>query len=275
MSGQPLPAAGFPRSKTSVPPVRKFSRLVPRTRSKDFYWEICIFLVEGVLFRVPKHQFTKNSETFRTMFTLPQTATDTVEGDTDDKPILLQGVSKVDFERLLKFMFPRNELSPSEPLSPEEWLSILKLSTMWEMTEIRNTAISHIMERPLEIDATERISLGTKYDVSTLVTSGIVSPVNQQEGVSEKQTEVLGYEMALRIQSIRVKLLEKLRSFTVFPDIQVRITARDVFHGEWPFLEPVEEVPMIALGRLEPSDRRRAPRKPGLPWASLGLPGRS
>ncbi len=41
------------------------------------------------------------------MFMLPQTETDTVEGDSDDNPIQLQGVSKVDFERLLKFMYPQ------------------------------------------------------------------------------------------------------------------------------------------------------------------------
>ncbi|KAK0454464.1 hypothetical protein EV421DRAFT_1896386 [Armillaria borealis] len=120
----------------------------PWARSKDFYWEISIFLdwkVKDVLFHVPTYQFIEKSETFRAMFMLPQAETDTAKGDSDDKPIQLQGVSKVDFE---------NGPSPRE-ISHKEWISILKLSTMWEMTEIRNTAISDILERQLKIDATE------------------------------------------------------------------------------------------------------------------------
>ncbi|KAK0241242.1 hypothetical protein EDD85DRAFT_764063 [Armillaria nabsnona] len=210
-------------------------------RSKYFYWEISIFLVEDVLFRVPRYQFIEKSETFRAMFTLPQTETDTVEGDSDDNPIQLQGVSKVDFERLLKFMYPQNGLSPRE-ISHEEWISILKLSTMWEMTEIRNTAISDILERQLKIDATERISLGQEYDVPALVTSGIVSLVNQRGGVSEEQTVILGFEMALRIQRIRVKLLENRSTSSLFSESNVRTVARDVFLGERSFSEPVKEV---------------------------------
>ncbi|PBK86946.1 hypothetical protein ARMGADRAFT_939679 [Armillaria gallica] len=154
--------------------------------------------VENVLFRVPRYQFIENSETFRARFTRPQAGTDTVEGDTDGKPIKLQGVSKVDFERLLKFMYP-HRLSPLETISHEGWISILKLSTMWEMTEIRNAAISGILERRLKIDATERIALGKQYNVSMLVASGIISLVNQRGGVSDEQIAVLGLEMALRI----------------------------------------------------------------------------
>ncbi|KAK0226417.1 hypothetical protein IW262DRAFT_1248604, partial [Armillaria fumosa] len=176
-------------------------------RSKDFYWDISIFLVEDVLFRVPTYRFIEKSETFKAMFTLPQTKTDTVEGDSDDKPIHLQGISKVDFERLLKFMYSQNGLSPRE-ISHEEWISILNLSTMWEMTEIRNTAISDLLDRQLKIDAIERISLGQEYDVPALVTSGIVSLANQRGGLLEEQMTVLGSKMALRIQNIRVKLLE-------------------------------------------------------------------
>ncbi|SJK98026.1 uncharacterized protein ARMOST_01282 [Armillaria ostoyae] len=237
MSGQPLPVKKLSQSVNAV-----ISRLpgMPRARSKDFYWETSVFLVDDVLFRVPRYQFIENSETFRAMFTLPQAETDTVEGDSDDKPIQLQGVSKVDFERLLKFMYPQNGLSPRE-ISHEEWISILKLSTMWEMTEIRNTAISDILERQLKIDATERISLGREYDVPALTTSGIVDLVNQRGGVSEEQIAVLGFEMALRIQCIRVKLLENRARQSVFSGPSVRAVARTIFHGEWSFEEPVQE----------------------------------
>ncbi|KAK0494907.1 hypothetical protein EDD18DRAFT_1076297 [Armillaria luteobubalina] len=103
--------------------------MAPWVRSNGFYWETSTFLVENVLFRVPRYRFIENSETFRTMFSLPQAETSTAEGDSDDKPIQLQGVSRVDFERLLEFMYRRNAASPLKA-SLEEWISILKLSTM-------------------------------------------------------------------------------------------------------------------------------------------------
>ncbi len=121
------------------------------------------------------------------------------------------------------------------------------------MTEIRNAAISDILEHQLKIDATERISLGEKYDVPALVTSGIVALVNQRGGVSEEQALILGFEMALRIQRIRVKLLENCLSIQpvwpgqtstrapgVFSESNVCAVVRDVFHGERSFSEPVK-----------------------------------
>ncbi|KAK0226416.1 hypothetical protein IW262DRAFT_1542193 [Armillaria fumosa] len=150
--------------------------------------------VEDVLFRVPRFQFIENSETFRAMFTLPQAATGTVEGDSDDKPIQLQGERCVSSRNITRGID----------------INIKALNNVGddEMTDIRNTTISKILERQLKIDATERISLGEKYDVSAMVTSGIVALVRQQGGVSEEQTAILGLEIALRIQRIRIKLLE-------------------------------------------------------------------
>ncbi|KAK0486303.1 hypothetical protein IW261DRAFT_1559708 [Armillaria novae-zelandiae] len=225
-------------------------------RSKDFYWDISIFLVSPDfhamrLFteeagRIRSKMYysvcqpinsSAKSETFRTMFTLPAT-----------------GISKVDFERLLKFMYPLNGLAPRE-ISHEEWISILKLSTMWEMTEIRNTAISDFLERQLKIDATERISLGQEYDVPALVTSGIVSLANQRGGLSEEQMTALGWKMALRIQNIRVKLLEKTMT-SLFSESAVRTVARDVFLGERSFSEPVKEVEGFETTGMTPVRRK-------------------
>ncbi len=134
---------------------------------------------------------------------------------------------------------------------------------MWEMTEIRNAAISDILERQLKIDATERIYLGQEYDVPALVTSGIVSLVNQRGGVSEEQTVILGFEMALRIQRIRVKLLENRSTSSMFSESDVRAVARDVFHGERSFSEPVKEVEEFEATRnMSPKKFLRAPATP-------------
>ncbi|KAK0494916.1 hypothetical protein EDD18DRAFT_1106776 [Armillaria luteobubalina] len=218
MYGRPLPIEELLQNVNSVIPRRPGTSWA---RSKDFYWDISVFLagpykVQDVLFRVPTHQFIEKLETFRAMFTLPHTKTDTVEGISDNKPIHLDGSS------------PRE-------ISHKEWISILNLSTMWEMTEICNTAMSDLLDHQLKIDAIEQISLGQEYDVPALVTSGIVSLANQKGGLSEEQMSVLGSKMALHIQNIRIKLLENRKS-------AVRAVARDVFLGERSFLEPVKDV---------------------------------
>ncbi len=68
---------------------------------------------------------------------------------------------------------------------------------MWVMTEIRDSAISHMMERHLEIEVIKRITLGRSHDVPALVRSGLVTLVNQDGGVTEQQARLLGWEIAL------------------------------------------------------------------------------
>ncbi|SJK98029.1 uncharacterized protein ARMOST_01285 [Armillaria ostoyae] len=169
------------------------------------------------------------------MFALPQAETTNVEGSIDDNPIRLQGITKLDFERLLKYMYPTN-IPPVLTKPLEDWISILKLSTMWSMIIIRNDVIPRILERHLEIDVIERIRLGRKYDLPALVTSGVTTLVNQGGGVSEGQAEALGWETALRIQWIRDKLLmDRLARSYTFGESQVRTVAEIAPQGEWSF----------------------------------------
>ncbi|KAK0226385.1 hypothetical protein IW262DRAFT_763034 [Armillaria fumosa] len=239
-----------------IPPVKipspPFSATeVKCVRNKNFYWENSIFLVGDELFRAPRYQFIKHSDTFRAMFTLPQADVDAVEGNTDDKPICLYGVDKIDFERLLNFMYPLE--IPSVLTRPlEEWISILKLSTMWIMTEIRNSAISHVTERHHEVEVVERITLGRSHDVPALVRSGLVTLVNQDGGVSEQQAKLLGWETALRIQWVRDKLMVSRGYSCSFDENQVRNAATSVLCGEasWSFESEI----------FEPSASKRLPK---------------
>ncbi|PBK74045.1 hypothetical protein ARMSODRAFT_569415 [Armillaria solidipes] len=227
-------------------------------RNKNFYWETSIFLVGDELFRAPRYQFIKHSDTFRAMFTLPQADADAVEGNTDDKPIRLYGVDKFDFERLLNFMYPL-DIPPALTRPLEEWISILKLSTMWVMTEIRNSAISHIMERHQEVEVVERITLGRSLEVPALVRSGLVTLVNQDGGVTEQQARLLGWETALRIQWVRDKLIASRGYSCTFDENQVRNAATTVLCGDtsWSFESEIFE-PGVSLKRK----KGRSGRKP-------------
>lgn len=61
--------------------------------------------VDGELYKLPRLDFEQKSTVFRDMFSMP--ATHDCEGNSDENPIRLDSISKVDFERLLTVMFPR------------------------------------------------------------------------------------------------------------------------------------------------------------------------
>lgn len=63
------------------------------------------FQVEDQLFREPKRYFAAHSEVFRTMFTLPSGETNP-EGQSDENPLKLEGISAQDFEHLLSVIYP-------------------------------------------------------------------------------------------------------------------------------------------------------------------------
>ncbi|KDQ22198.1 hypothetical protein PLEOSDRAFT_163105 [Pleurotus ostreatus PC15] len=126
---------------------------VARHRNSDFYLDTKVFLVEDELFRIPTKYFAENSGVFRDMLRLPQTEV-SAEGITDEKPIMLEGIKKADFEALLKVIFHFGPLSKfadqGHGLADGQWLSVLSLSNMWELTETRDApvAVLRIYKRP-------------------------------------------------------------------------------------------------------------------------------
>jgi hypothetical protein len=103
-------------------------------RSKIFYWEpmavtfqvfvyLCSYLrysspaklshniffgqVEKTLFKIPRYHFENSSEVFCDMFALPRADHTSPEGNSDENPIKLEGISAFDFEQLLYVLYPR------------------------------------------------------------------------------------------------------------------------------------------------------------------------
>ena len=63
--------------------------------------------VEDTHFKIPTMILEGESEVFKAMFTLPPSPGEEVEGQSDDKPILLEGVKKDEFRSLLRLLYPR------------------------------------------------------------------------------------------------------------------------------------------------------------------------
>jgi hypothetical protein len=65
--------------------------------------------VEKSLFRVHRHFFVRESVVFHDMLSIPSGSETTIEGLSDDNPIVLEDVRRVDFENMLWMFY--DELS--------------------------------------------------------------------------------------------------------------------------------------------------------------------
>ncbi|KAJ3527218.1 hypothetical protein NMY22_g9871 [Coprinellus aureogranulatus] len=208
------------------------SKVNARPQKREHRFELVTFKVEDKLYRVPRHGFAWNSDVFKTMFSLPQ-ALNSTEGRLDTDPIVLPACTKPEFDRelvrgavsvpvspapglilanvLLHFPAPiltkfGRHFPLTGALSKEEWISVLKLSTLWDMREIRAYAIEILSAMKMGI--IERTSLAREYRVLPWLMDGYTTLITTWDtcGVSfEELTWGLGWETAARILSLAMK----------------------------------------------------------------------
>ena len=58
------------------------------------------------MFEAPQYRFAEHSEVFETMFALPAGSDGLPEGRDEKHPIVLEGYQAVEFEALLKVLYP-------------------------------------------------------------------------------------------------------------------------------------------------------------------------
>ncbi|KAH6908553.1 hypothetical protein BKA70DRAFT_272378 [Coprinopsis sp. MPI-PUGE-AT-0042] len=142
-----------------------------RSRSTKFYFQNAIIDVEGTLYSISKEILASQSPVFEGMFAVGDRSAG--EGASDDKPIVLEGYKSEDFECLLSVILPQ----PFQPfpllLNKQEWISVLKLATIWQMDNARNVAIDKLSS--LELSPIEKIQHGSEYHVSAWFKEGIAA----------------------------------------------------------------------------------------------------
>ncbi|KAJ7509745.1 hypothetical protein B0H11DRAFT_1257123 [Mycena galericulata] len=125
---------------------------------------------------------------------------DDVEGVGDRNPVKLEGISSVDFERLLAALYPLKSPIPSMP--KDHWISVLKLATLWRLLDIRDLAIQHLDGEVR--DNVEGIVLARKYHVADWLRSGYTALARSAHpGMSLDDAKMIGWETATKIYRIR------------------------------------------------------------------------
>ncbi|KAF8216991.1 hypothetical protein K438DRAFT_1748117 [Mycena galopus ATCC 62051] len=121
------------------------------SRDQNYYFNNITF---KYIFNVPRYHFERTSEIFGTMLTLSPGDGVQPEGQSDETPIVLEGITQIDFRALLKVLYPLHVRQPVfnavQWMTKDEWISVLKLSTLWRFLDARDLAIKqlHCDRRP-------------------------------------------------------------------------------------------------------------------------------
>ncbi|KAK7012715.1 hypothetical protein R3P38DRAFT_3018777 [Favolaschia claudopus] len=196
-------------------------------RHHTFYLETITFKVEDCIFKVPRYQFEHSSEIFAHMFTFPSGAEVPCEGQSDENPIVLEGIRKADFEALLKVIYPMNFLQiattdmprfPWHWMTRNEWISVLKLSTQWNFLDARNLAIFHLHTD--HIEPVERIMLARQYDVAPWLKIGYTDLAQQPERMTREEAEKIGWKTAFLLSQMREMALEQAGRYSYAANVR-------------------------------------------------------
>ncbi|KAJ7593788.1 hypothetical protein C8J56DRAFT_1022688 [Mycena floridula] len=169
-------------------------------RNQDHYWDTIIFQVEDELFKVPRYHFQKElASPFAAMLSLPQ-GNLVPEGGSDRNPVVLEGISKIDFSRLLHAMYPINLDKPVK-MSEDGWISVLKLSHKYQLLDVRKASLRELAQN--KISCIDKIILGRECEIVEWLIAGYVELVNQEQKVSIDDASAIGFEAAILISHAR------------------------------------------------------------------------
>ncbi|KAK7012803.1 hypothetical protein R3P38DRAFT_3014665 [Favolaschia claudopus] len=197
MPRKPVPGDSDHRSKMST-----------GSRNATYYFKTVTFKVEDSLFNVPRYHFEHTSEVFASMFSLPE-GEHQAEGQCDENPIVLEGISSYDFEQLLNVLYPLNmpqviTAGTDSWMNQDQWIGVLKLATQWGFLDARKLAIQQLETMP-SIAATEHVMLARQYEVASWLRKGYLALVERQEIISVEEAEKIGWKTAFLLCQLREK----------------------------------------------------------------------
>ncbi|KZT27205.1 hypothetical protein NEOLEDRAFT_1034811, partial [Neolentinus lepideus HHB14362 ss-1] len=153
------------------------------------------FRVEGVLFRVHRFFFERDSAWFRERILDNKQPHDGVIE-------LSQCTGVIDFERFLSILYPAS-FNEHTAKTLDEWTSILALSTQWGFDTIRLLAIRELFPLATAVD---KIVLAHKYDVKEWLLDAYKEVCLRKDSLSVEEAKRIGAEDTARVAIVREKL---------------------------------------------------------------------
>ncbi|KIM76793.1 hypothetical protein PILCRDRAFT_91427 [Piloderma croceum F 1598] len=192
----------------------------PKRHPKHYFEDgDVIFLVENVLFCVHRHFFVRESIFFRVMLLRPTGFKTFTDGQSDDRPIVLQNVKSIEFERILWMfyngfgffdpLYARKGIYSDYTASAEEWSSIISLAHMWQFEHMSEAAFKAYAALP-NVSPVEKISLRRKYNFpSKDLVDAYVEICQRKYPLSVEEGDRIGVEALVLIAQIREQLCSK------------------------------------------------------------------
>jgi hypothetical protein len=102
-------------------------------------------------------------------------------------------------------LLPLRSFDTHKPHTPEEWTSVLHLSTRWEFDSVRRIAIRELERYPLS--PIDKIRLSREFDIATPWTLKAYTELCERpEALSVQEALSLGLQVTVRISQIRERL---------------------------------------------------------------------
>ncbi|ESK92777.1 hypothetical protein Moror_15950 [Moniliophthora roreri MCA 2997] len=167
---------------------------------------LAIFLVENHLFKVHRYFFRQESVFFDSMFDCPP-PTEGQDGQTDDKPIEIPGVTCNQFEALLDHFYDglfRKEAYFNSATPLQKYIDLLSVAHRFECTTARERAIKGIDTATTE--PIQMIELAELYDVPRWIEPAYVELCQRKEPLNEAEVEALGPKKTVLVLRAREAL---------------------------------------------------------------------
>jgi len=94
-------------------------------------------------------------------------------------------------------------------LNLQQWISVLKLSTMWEFHAPRIAAILHLDSLDDQIDPIHKVDLAMQYDIREWMLPALLKLARRPEPISIEEGRRMGFETALKLASVREKFSQE------------------------------------------------------------------
>ncbi|KAF8806707.1 hypothetical protein BYT27DRAFT_7191277 [Phlegmacium glaucopus] len=230
---------------------------IPRKRDQTYFFNPLVIQVENVLFKVPSYYFENKSDKLASTSTHSNSSCECIEESSEDRPFVLDGILANEFKLFLATSFPiPGQLRPVN-LTEEEWVSILKLSTLWDFSDVRQTAITKLDSSFTNWDSEmlKKILLGITYHSTQLFISGCLKLSDRPDPLTETEAMELGYDIAFRLGNLRER---RLKNVPVTPEY-----LSQVFVKELSMMTPdLDTLIQQGLCLLDADQRPRPVRRP-------------
>ncbi|KAM6501888.1 hypothetical protein JOM56_001865, partial [Amanita muscaria] len=143
------------------------------------------------------------------MFKIPQPEGIESDGSSDERPLILEGIEKQDFIQLLRFLYPQFQGAAGHGFSLDHWKSVLKLSNLYSMTEVKDLAVDCLTPLLEAESPSLQIHLAQVHNVSKWLKPAKARLIERSNPIDENDVRLIGSTLALEVCAQREKALRE------------------------------------------------------------------